>query len=405
VRVLQLHNLHKASGGAAHVVDQEAELLRSAGHQVDQLLEPAAEDSGMGAAAMGVAAVWNRRACRQLAERIESFDPDVVHVHTPFPLLSPAVFRTAHSRGRATVTTLHGYRYSCVGGTCLRAGATCEDCVGSRLKLPGVRHRCYHGSLAASAALTVSLVGHRVAGTFAHDVDRYVALTGFGRDLLVRDGYPAHKVTVKPNMVPDPGPPVPQDARGGYALFAGRLVEEKGVRTLLEAWRRTPEGLHLHVAGDGPLRPLVEAAAEENPRVHALGWCDADRVADLQANASATIVPSEWYEAQPLVTLQSLAAGTPLLVSDLPNVCASVVEHGAGRAFRTADPAALASEATRLLTDEAARATMGGRARSLYEAEHTPAAALAALERIYTDALAQSARADRGRDPRPAGGR
>lgn len=403
MRILQLHNLHQATGGALHVLEQEAELLTAAGHQVEQQLEPAAEESGLGPVAMGVAAVWNRAACRQLAATIERFDPDVVHVHTPFPLQSPAVFRVAHRAGRPTVTTVHGYRYSCVGGICLREGRPCEDCVGTRLKLGGIRHRCYHDSLAASTALTISLVGHRAIGTLTRDVDRYIALTGFGRDVLVRDGIPSAKVVVKPNAVPDPGPPVAQDGREGYALFVGRLVEEKGIRTLLEAWRSMSPGLDLYLAGDGPLRDVVDAMAADIPAVHVLGWCDADRVAELMARASLTVVPSEWYEAGPLVILQSLAAGTPVLTSDLPNLCDSLLEHGAGRAFRTADPDSLRAAATQLLTEEPERRALGLRARALYEDQHTPAGALAALEHIYREVMAEHGRRPDGALPGVAG--
>ena len=79
------------------------------------------------------------------------------------------------------VTTLHSYRYSCIAGTCVRDGTICEDCVGTRLKLPGIRHACYHDSLAATAALTLGLGVHRAVGTFHHAVDRYLTLTDFAR--------------------------------------------------------------------------------------------------------------------------------------------------------------------------------------------------------------------------------
>ncbi len=370
------------------MLQQEADLLRDAGHDVDQLLEPAAEGSGRGPVSLGVAAVWNRSATSELKRKIEQFDPDVVHVHTPFPIQSPAVFRVAHRLGRPTVTTVHGYRYSCVGGLCLRDGQPCEDCVGSRLKLAGVRHRCYHNSFAGSTALTVSLVGHRAIGTFARHVDRFIALTDFARDLLVRDGIPAEHVVVKPNAAPDPGEPVASSERGGYALFVGRLAEEKGIRTMLEAWRRMPADHHLYVAGDGPLRDLVDTAARDNPSVRALGWCDAEQVEQLQARASITLVPSEWYEAAPLVIVQALAAGTPVLTTDLPNLCDSLVENGAGATFRRGDSTNLAEAAQELLTDDDQRLQMGRRARALYERQHTLEGAVAALEAIYRSVMA-----------------
>lgn len=387
-----MHNLQSASGGALHVLEQETELLTAAGHTVDQLFVPAAEDSGMGAVAMGLAAVWNRKACAELGARIDAFRPDVVHVHTPFPIMSPAVFRVAHQRGCATVTTVHAYRYSCVGGMCFRAGKPCEDCVGSTLKLAGVRHRCYHDSVAGSAALTVSLVGHRMLGTFDKHVDRIVALTPFGRDLLIRDGYPADKIVVKPNTVPDPGPPRDQHARDGFVLHVGRLIEEKGIRTLLRAWESVDAGRELYIAGDGPLRHVVEEAAATNPSIHALGWCDGDTLADLQSRAAIAVTPSKWYEGgPPLVVLQSMAAGTALVTSDLANICQTLVEHDAVRTFRTGDAQDLAVVLNQLLADPDELARLGQAARALYDLDHTPAGALTALESIYAAALGTSA--------------
>ena len=396
MRILQLHNHQSSSGGALHVMQHEAELLRSAGHSVEQLLEPAAEDSGMNAVAMGVSAVWNRKACRALDRRIDTFKPDVVHVHTPFPLQSPAVFRVAHARGCATVGTLHAYRYSCVGGLCFRDGKPCQDCVGSTLKLAGVRHRCYHDSVAGSAALTVSIVGHRAIGTFTNRVDRFLTLTDFGRDLLIRDGFPAEKIMVKPNAVPDPGPPLPFAERGGYALHVGRLTPEKGIESLLEAWRSVDKGRELYIAGDGPLRDLVDASAAADPRIHALGWCDSATLTDLHARASLVITPSRWYEAgPPLVVLESLASGTPQLTSDLRNISESLVEHGAGTTFTSGDSSALAAAVNAVFADDSARETMGTRARQLYEAQHTPERNLQALEDVY-ESVVQGRRA-RGR--------
>ena len=404
MRILQLHNHQSGTGGALHVLQEEAALLTAAGHEVEQLFEPSAEDSGKNAVAMGVSAVWNRRACRELEQRIKSFRPDVVHVHTPFPLQSPAVFRVAHSAGCATVTTVHAYRYSCVGGLCFRSGTPCEDCVGSRLKLAGVRHRCYHDSLGGSAALTLSLVGHRAIGTFTNQVDRYLTLTDFARDLLIRDGIPAEKITVKPNSVPDPGLPRPAQEREGFALHAGRLVPEKGIETLLKAWQSVGPGHDLYIAGDGPLRHLVDEAAAADPRIHALGWCNAETVADLHSRASLCITPSQWYEGQPLVVLQSMAAGTPQLVSDLRNLSESIVAAGAGGTFPAGDPAGLAAAVTTMLDDKPSLESMGLKARELYESRHTPARILQALENVYESVLGAPRAPGRTARANPSGG-
>ena len=331
-------------------------MLTDGGHAVEQYLVPSAEEAQLSAVRAGVKAVWNREATREVTRRIHAFRPDVVHVHTPFPLMSPAVFRAARAAGVPAVTTLHSYRYSCVVGTCVRDGAICEDCVGSKTKLAGVRHACYHDSRPATAALTLSLGLHRAIGTFDHCVSRYLTLTEFSRQLLIRDGFPADKIVVKPNSVPDPGfrPTTGDGPR--TVFFAGRLVEIKGVRTLLDAWAQVPAGMRLVIAGDGELRGLVEERAAADPSIDFRGWVSQEEVVELMGAAEVTVVPSQWYEGAPLVILRSLGVGTPVLVSDLENLSAEVLADGVGWAFRTGD----AARAGRRARPAASRPWAGG---------------------------------------------
>ena len=336
----------------------------------------------------GTKAVWNVQAAHETTRRIRSFHPDVVHVHTPFPLMSPSVFRATAAEGVPAVTTLHSYRWSCVVGTCVRNGEICEDCVGSRLKLAGVRHGCYHDSRAATAALTLGLGLHRVVGTTRRGVTRYLALTDFMRRLMIRDGYPAERIVVKPNSVADPGT---SGRRVGprQVLFAARLVEIKGTRTLLDAWAcADTRDLRLVVAGDGDLRPLVESAAASDPSIEFVGWLREEEVVARMRDAEAVIVPSQWYEGLPLVILRSLAVGTPLLVSDLENISQDVLADGAGWSFRTGDSQNLARQLAVLAAEPERAAALRRAARDSYEARYSPTVDLVRLERVYTEVTA-----------------
>ncbi len=384
MRILQLHNHHQSLGGAMEVLAHEALLLDEGGHEVQTYALPATHELGLGAVRAGLKAVWNVEACREVESQIRNFRPDVVHVHTPFPLLSPAVFRVAKKLGVPTVTTLHSYRYSCIAGTCHRDGHVCEDCVGTRLKLPGLRHRCYHDSTGASAALTISLAVHRGLGTFHDAVDRFLTLTSFSRDLLIRDGIPGDKVVVKPNSVPDPGLAQDRSPQERYVTFAGRLMDIKGVQTLLDAWDRTDHGdLRLRVAGDGPLRSMVEERGRKDPSLSYLGWVGEAEVFDLMSGAEAVLVPSEWYEGLPLVILRSLAVGTPVIVSDLENISAEVLADDAGEAFAVGDADALARMLTAVARDPHTWQTRRTRARASYDERYSPAADLRKLEAVY----------------------
>ena len=149
------------------------------------------------------------------------------------------------------VQTLHNYRLLCPAATFYRDGGPCEECVTHSL-LRSVRHACYRDSRVMSGAIALMLKTHRSRQTWNGRIDAYIAISGFVRDKFVQAGFPASKISVKPNFVdPDPGE---RSHSGDYALFLGRLSPEKGLLTLLEAWERLPSAVPLVIAGDGPMR-------------------------------------------------------------------------------------------------------------------------------------------------------
>lgn len=286
--------------------------------------------------------------------------------------------------GVATVATLHSFRYSCIAATCYRDGKICEDCVGKAFKFDGLRHRCYHDSLGASGALTLSLAVHRGIGTFHKSVDRFLPLTEFAKRMLCREGIPEHKIEVKANSVNDPGARSGPRTDAPYFAFAGRLVDVKGVRTLLDAWRHVDRGAaRLRIAGDGPLSSVVQEAAALDDSIEYLGWLDEDAVTNLMAGAEAVVVPSEWYEGFPLVILRSLSVGTPVIVSDLENLCAEVLVDRTGWTFSVGDPLSLSRTLRSVAQDLPAARALRERARESYLRRYSPAANLERLEAIY----------------------
>ena len=389
MRILQAHNHHAAKGGAMEVLAHERELLLAAGHEVEQYTLPATEDTQLSPLRAGAKAVWNREAARDVGAAIREHRSDLLHVHTPFPLMSPSVFRAAAAAGVPALTTLHSYRYSCVVGTCVRDGRVCEDCVGTKLKLPGIVHKCYHDSRLASTALTLGLDVHRAVGTFHKAVTRYLTLTEFSRGLLIRDGYPADRIVVKPNSVPDPGYRAEPASEERRVVFAGRLIDVKGVRTLLDAWQRTPTGMTLVIAGDGELRPLVEERAAADPSIRFVGWVQEQEVTDLMASAELVVVPSQWYEGAPLVILRSLGVGTPVLVSDLENLSTEVLEDEVGWTFAMGDPVSLADQLSAFVADPARARDIRARARASYDRRYSPAEDIRRLEALYSEVVAE----------------
>src|SRR5690606_14177998 len=254
--------------------------------------------------------VWNPAAQRELAALLRAHRPDVLHLHNPYPLLSPWVIRTAHRHGVPVVHTVHNYRQVCPAGIYFRDGVVCQECRGRRLAVPAVRHRCYRGSAAQSAVMAAALAIHRPTW---RSVDRYLALTAAIADHLRGYGIPDDRIVVKPNAVPDPG--APSSLGDGFLFASGRLVPEKGLELLLAAWARHPEGTlgTLRIAGDGPQRPLAERAAAERSDVVYLGPLDPAGVRRAMQETAVVVATPTWHDVLPTVVIEALAAGRPVL--------------------------------------------------------------------------------------------
>ena len=275
MRVLVAHNFYRSSApsGENQLVRAEVALLREGGIDVVEMFEDSDTISGGVAGVLRAASgpVYSPSGVRRFERLLESARPDVVHLHHVQPLISPWVVRVAGRYGVPVVQTVHNYRHGCANGLHLRDHRVCTDCVGTRLGLPAVEHGCYRDSRVQTVPVALGMVTHR--RTWRKGVARYLALTPFMRDMLVTYGLPADRITVRPTWVPDPGS---AGDPGRDVLYVGRLDEAKGIDLLLDAWAQAQRrGLHpqqrLVVAGDGPLREVVSAAAERRPDGHLAG--------------------------------------------------------------------------------------------------------------------------------------
>jgi glycosyltransferase involved in cell wall biosynthesis len=215
-------------------------------------------------------------------------------------------------------------------------------------------------------------------------VDRFIALSEFSRGKLIQGGLPAEKITVKPNFVaPDPGIGA---GDGGYLLYAGRLTEEKGLRTLLQCWRSGFDLPRLVIVGTGPLEPEVREAAFVLPNVEWLGNTTGDRVLDLMSRAAASLCPSLWYEGMPRTAIESFAVGTPVIASNIGCYPEMIVDNVSGVLFPTADANELRARIRSLVLKGAFR-TMREAARQRFESDYTGETNLSHLLGIYRSVL------------------
>jgi glycosyltransferase involved in cell wall biosynthesis len=285
------------------------------------------------------------------------------------------------------VQTLHNYRLLCPAAIFFRDANVCEECFDHSL-WRGVLHGCYRDSRAETSAVALMLTVHRWLGTWSKMVDCFIALTEFSCKKFTEAGLPAEKIAVKPNFAhPDPGA---REGRGEYALFAGRLSEEKGLGTLLATWERLNNRVPLEIVGDGPLRSTLQDEAQRRMMgsIHFCGWMPRDRTVAAMKQARFLVFPSEWYEGFPLTIAEALACGVPVISSRLGGMQEIVADGRTGLHFTPGDPEDLAVKVQWAWAHPEEMAAMGRAARAEYEAKYTAERNYAMLIEIYQRAIA-----------------
>ena len=378
MKILVLHSRYLSGdvSGENRVVEDETHLLREAGHDI-QVWQPSV-DEGRSSLYVAVDAVWSRSATKHVRQLVLLHRPDVVHVHSLYPRLSPAILR-AVPRTVPIVVTLHNFRLMCLPATYLRDGRICEDCA---LRLPwrGIVHACYRDSRPASAALATSLTLHRALDTFSR-VARYLAVSRFVRDKHVEIGLEAIRIGVKSNFA---WPADRREGPGKHVLFVGRITREKGLETVLRA---LPEGLELVVAGDGPERRSLSLRASAG--VSFLGQVEASEVSELLRNARALVVPSVWYEGQPRVIVEAFAAGVPVLASRIGGLPELVQDGINGYLADPADEDGWRRALEAIGDDDRSRG-LGAGASETWQRRFTPAIALRETEDVYAGVISRA---------------
>jgi glycosyltransferase involved in cell wall biosynthesis len=383
LRVLMLHNRYLWPGGEDTAMRADIRLLEHFGNTVE-LMEFRNEHITTFAEKIKTAvnSVYSRRIRSAVETRIEQFKPDFIHVHNPFPGLTPAVYFAANSLGVPVVQTLHNFRLVCPAATCFRDNAVCELCVGKKFPLPGVVHGCYRNSRSGTLILGSMTAIHQMLGTWRQRVQIFVAVSEFLRRKFWDAGLSLAPIEVKPNCVFDSGI---GSGSGGYVLFVGRLDKGKGLEHLLQAWPRVQGARHLAIVGDGPLRDLVKTAAAANSTIRWMGWKSGEEVRRLMKEATLLVFPSESYETFGMPILEAFAAGTPVVASAI-GALPELVTHGeTGMLVPPASPEALAEAMQGLLVSGKAE-QMRPAARRRYESHYS-------IEQNYAQLCAIDARA------------
>jgi len=384
-RVLLVHNYYQHAGGEDIVFDSERNLLQTNGYKVFEYTDSNTRLGTINRFSAAYETIWSASSYKNIKRLISEKSPDIVHFHNTFLVISPAAYYACYEAGIPVIQTLHNYRLACPSAIFYRDARVCEDCLGKFFAWPGILHRCYRGSRSQTFVVASMLAYHRLIHTWSEKVNAYISLTEFGRNKMIEAGLPRQKIFVKPNFVPDEnkGKVIP----GNYALFLGRLTPEKGLTTLLRAWTEVAD-IPLKIAGDGPMRSIVEHAALKNPTIQYLGYQNHSTVISLMRNARFLVFPSEWYEGFPMTMAEAYAHGVSVIASRM-GVMNEIVRDGeTGMLFNAGDIQDLTAKTRWLWEHPKDAERMGRAARREYEQKYTPERNFKLLSDIYETVIA-----------------
>ncbi len=391
MKILLVHNKYQQPGGEDVVFEQERKLLEAAGHDVAVYCRTNDEISGYSAVQRlqliknTISSETSRKEILQVLRREE---PEVVHIHNTFMMISPSIYPACREAGVPVVQTLHNYRLLCPAANFFRDGHVCEECQDHSL-WRSVQHGCYRESRAATATVALMLTVHRQRHTWQDGIDRFIALSQFARSKFIAGGLPGDRISVKPNFVePDPGE---RANGGGYAAFVGRLSEEKGLETLVAAWSKLGNRIPLVIVGEGPVGPVIKKQAQERgiTSIDFRGRLPRAEAQAIVKGSSFLVLPSECYENFPMGMVESFACGVPVICSRLGALQELVDDERTGLHFTPGSPGELAEKVEWAWSHPERLREMGKEARRDFESRFTAEKNYSMLMDIYKSVIAQ----------------
>ncbi len=300
---------------------------------------------------------------RKFTALLNDFKPDVVHLNNIHTQLSPIIAEIAHARGCRVVWTLHDYKLLCPRYDCLQNGQKiCEECFSDKHKV--LEHRCMKNSwLASVIAYKEVVVWNRERLEAATDI--FICPSRFMFRKMVEGGFDTKKLEALCNFIEVDKCRKTDYGKDDYYCFLGRLSAEKGIESLIKAANELP--YKLVVIGGGPLDGRMRAIGKGN--VEFVGVKQWDEIKNLVGRARFSVLPSEWYENNPLSVIEAQCLGTPVLGARIGGIPELIEEGVNGTTFESGNVEDLKSQIEKMWNASFDYRRIAERAQKQYSAE------------------------------------
>ena len=356
--LLNINNYHYRRGGAEVMFLEQSRLFEKIGWQVVPFcmhhpkndpsrwsgyfvdeIEFGFEYSPWEKAVRAARVIYSRQAQRQLQLLLDKVKIDIAHVHNVYHHISPAILGVLKSRAIPVVLTAHDLKLACPAYQMIAYDGVCERCRGGKLRY-ALWNKCLKGSISLSAVVYVESTVHRVLGSFARNVDRFVSPSRFYIEKFGEWGFDRKSFVYIPNYI-EPARFEPSDNPGRAFVYFGRLSREKGLPTLLKAAAKA--AVPLWIIGTGPEEGTLRGLSDELcSEVAFFGYLTGRALHERVRLARASVLPSEWYENAPRSVLESYALGKPSIGARIGGITELIREGETGFSFESGNVEELA---------------------------------------------------------------
>ena len=394
MKILAIHNYHRkgSASGDDQVYKSETSLLEQHGNTVVRYTVSNDEfDSAgtIGKVKSTFGMMWSFKNYKAVQELINKEKPDIVHIHTFFPLMSPSILYAAKRSGVPVVATLHDTRFVCPCSTSLRGAQLCNEC-GDGHYLRMCKYGCFKNSRLQSLIVACIFKYHRIGKRYYKQIDKYICLNENQIKLLTDIGFDKNKITKKYNFVPDAEANLKAIKVEGlpdrYAVFYGRIGEEKGIRVLMKVWEQLPY-IPLVVMGGGPLEEEFKTWANGKANIYFLGYTQHDKCLSIVKGGEFVVFPSIWYEGCSMVEIETESLGKALVATDL-GFSVEAIENGVnGYKVKLGNTDGFVQTIKTLWDDPEKCQVMGQNARADYETKYLPEDNYKQLMAVYNSLI------------------
>lgn len=324
------HNYHVA-GGSDRVLIETGELLTDNGHTVipfcaqnEKNLDsaysrffPRSIDFNKINIRSLLSFFYNFEAKSFLISLLKSQDSsiDIAHLHIYYGKLTTSVLHALKKHDVPIVQSLHEYKLACPIYTMELNGNVCEKCINGN-KIHCVLNKCKNSSYLQSTVMATESYISRVLGDI-RNIDLFLSVSEFHKTVMLKAGIPSEKLKVLHNFV-DTDKYKAEHTHENYFLYFGRIEKLKGMDTLISAFEKTSH--KLKIVGEGAYLPEVLKRISTIQNIEYEGFKQGKELINYISNATAVIVPSEWYENCPMNVLEAKALGRPVIGSDIGGI-------------------------------------------------------------------------------------